>query len=202
MQIALIAAFTQHASVVLFPLIAGMIIGVVHYSQHALRIQLKARKTRLTQSGALSETIAGLRHIRAFGWQSHALQKNINLLKASQDHAYSLRSMNRQLELIMELTKGVSTVAVLAVAVFSENDMPISAVAATILVLMICCENFILYTQDLTTVRSCLVSFGRIHRAVKDMQPFTRPAATLPRLPDRWPPAGNIAFFTVTGSYE
>lgn len=198
----LIATLTEHGFVVLCLLFVGMLVAVVGYSRSSRRIQLASRKNKAARDASLAETASGLRHIRAFGWQDHVTQKHSGLLQASQVCAYDMQSIDRWLEFVMDWTKGASTVALLAMAIFSNNKASASITAVTMLVLMICTDNFVLFAQYFTNVKSCLRSLGRIHRAINEMRPNAAPSMSGTEVPPVWPSIGNISFNSVTASYE
>ncbi|KJF60311.1 uncharacterized protein CIMG_12872 [Coccidioides immitis RS] len=147
------------------------------------------------------ETLNGLSTIRAFGWQQSSKNINIRHLDASQKPYYLLFSIQRWLNLVLDLLVA-ALAAILVSLAFSlrHSTSPglLGAALNTILVLNQSLQKLITSWTSLET------SLGAIAR-VKSLIAST-PTENQPREdrepPAAWPDKGGIHFDSVSASYD
>ena len=148
-----------------------------------------------------SETIAGLTTIRAFGWQRALEAKNSHLLDQSQRPFYLLFSVQRWLQLVLDLL--VAAIAVMLMSLITGVRGVLSGNYVGIALL-----NVILFSQHLKLVLQYWTMLETHIGAVSRIRNFT--STTNPEdaaqenavLPPDWPAQGNIELSSVSAGYD
>lgn len=146
------------------------------------------------------ETLHGIMTIKAFGWQSSSEAQNARLLDTSQRPFYLMYSIQRWLNLVLDLlVAGVATMIV-ALAIHLK-DSSAGALGVSLL-------NILTFSQDLTylirTWTDLETSLGAVAR-VKSFEAETPSEHTLQEKtnpPEQWPSQGIIEFRQVSASYR
>ncbi|KAF5010391.1 hypothetical protein FDECE_3443 [Fusarium decemcellulare] len=146
------------------------------------------------------ETLRGIVTIKAFAWQLSAERHNAKLLDSSQRPFYLMYSIQRWLNLVLDLL--VAGVATMIVALATQlKDSSSGALGVALL-------NILTFSQDLTalirTWTDLETSLGAIAR-VKSFESETPSEHTSPEMkdaPEQWASQGNIKFERVSASYK
>ncbi|KAL9595555.1 MAG: hypothetical protein Q9219_006375 [cf. Caloplaca sp. 3 TL-2023] len=148
-----------------------------------------------------TEMMAGLTTVRAFGWQ-HALEKkNRYLLDQSQRPFYLLWSVQRWLQLVLDLL--VAAVAVMLIILVVELRGFLSGAYVGVALL-----NVILFSQHLKLVLQYWTMLETHIGAVSRVRNFSSTVATEDGpgedgpVPKDWPAQGAIEFRNVNASYD
>ncbi len=161
-------------------------------------LDLEAKSPLYTQ---FSEIIAGLTTVRAFGWQRDLEEKNRFLLDQSQRPFYLLFSVQRWLQLVLDLL--VAAVAVMLMVLVVELRGVLSAAYVGIALL-----NVILFGQHLKLVLQYWTMLETHIGAVSRVKNFSDSTASedSPQenavLPRDWPAQGAIEFRSVFAGYD
>ena len=162
-------------------------------------LDLEAKSPLYTQ---FSETIAGLITVRAFGWSAKNEAKNRVLLDQSQQPFYLLYSVQRWLQLVLDLV--VTAIAVLLIILVVELRGRISGAFVGVALL-----NIILFSQNLKLVLQFWTMLETHIGAIARIKNFaiTTPTESLsreeaPEPPNLWPAHGSINFHEVYASYD
>ncbi|KAJ3531278.1 hypothetical protein NM208_g8949 [Fusarium decemcellulare] len=146
------------------------------------------------------ETLRGIITIKAFAWQLSAERHNAKLLDSSQRPFYLMYSIQRWLNLVLDLL--VAGVATMIVALATQlKDSSSGALGVALL-------NILTFSQDLTalirTWTDLETSLGAVAR-VKSFESETPSEHTSPEMkhvPAQWASQGNIKFERVSASYK
>lgn len=148
-----------------------------------------------------SETIAGLTTIRAFGWQRSLEAKSRYLLDQSQRPFYLLFSVQRWLQLVLDLL--VAAIAVMLMSLITGLRGALSGAYVGIALL-----NVILFSQHLKLVLQYWTMLethiGAVSR-IRNFTSVTNPEDTSQEttvLPPDWPASGAIEFNFVSAGYD
>ena len=148
-----------------------------------------------------TEILSGLITVRAFGWQ-HDLEKKVGvLLDLSQRPFYLLWSVQRWLQLVLDLL--VSAVAVLLIILVSELRGTLSGASVGIALL-----NIVLFSQHIKLVIQYWTMLETHIGAVARIKNFSgrTEAEELPgkgkSLPPNWPLQGGMELNSVYASYD
>ena len=161
-------------------------------------LDLEAKSPLYSQ---FSETIAGLTTIRAFGWQRSLEEKNRHLLDQSQRPFYLLFSVQRWLQLVLDLL--VAAIAIMLMSLITGLRGVLSGAYVGIALL-----NVILFSQHLKLVLQYWTMLETHIGAVSRIRNFT--STTYPEdtsqetavLPPDWPAQGAIEFNSVSAGYD
>ncbi|KAF4965252.1 hypothetical protein FSARC_6931 [Fusarium sarcochroum] len=146
------------------------------------------------------ETLRGIVTIKAFAWQQSAIRHNAKLLDTSQRPFYLMYSIQRWLNLVLDLL--VAGVATMIVALATQlKDSSSGALGVALL-------NILTFSQDLTalirTWTDLETSLGAIAR-VKNFEletPSEHTSLETIDVPEQWPSQGDIKFEQVSASYK
>lgn len=146
------------------------------------------------------ESLEGLPSVRAFGWEKRFRERCLALLDASQIPFYLLLSVQRWLNLVLDLMVGALAVVVVGLAVGLNGSVKTANMGVTL-------SNIITLGE---TLRELLLWFTMLEMsigAVARVKAFA--AETLPEdiddrhgtPPDAWPASGELVFRDVSASY-
>ena len=162
-------------------------------------LDLEAKSPLYSQ---FSETIAGITTVRAFGWARKLEAKNRHLLDRSQQPFYLLYSVQRWLQLVLDLV--VAAIAVLLIILVSELRGLISGayVGVALLNVILFSQNLKLVLQYWTLLETHIGAISRIKNfaSTTPAEPSPKGENTIP--PTSWPAHGAISFHEVYASYD
>ncbi|KAL6714215.1 hypothetical protein ACLMJK_008710 [Lecanora helva] len=147
-----------------------------------------------------TEILGGLITVRAFGWQRELENKTSRLLDLSQRPFYLLWSVQRWLQLVLDLL--VAAVAVLLIILVTQLRGTIAGASVGIALL-----NVVLFSQHIklviqywTMLETHIGAVARIKnftgRTEKESSPSNKKS-----LPPNWPPRGGMEFNSIYAGY-
>lgn len=184
--------------------IIPLLLAAVHIIQHIyLRTSRQVRHLDIEKKEPLytllTETAAGLAHIRAFGWQEDIVQEGLVVLDNSQKPYYHMFSIQRWLILVMDLLVLAIAMAILPIAFNVKLSTTASGLALSLVSLIqfsdILCA-FIEYWTSLET------SFGALARIRGFLQTTPQEPSTGGNVDPAWPHEGHVVMRNVTAKYE
>jgi ATP-binding cassette, subfamily C (CFTR/MRP), member 1 len=147
------------------------------------------------------ETLNGLATVRAFGWQEDLIAKADERLDFSQKPFYLLYSIQRWLNLVLDLIVACLAVVLIAVAVALRNSSSVGFAGVALFNIMNLSAALKSAITSWTMLETSIGAVARVKRyeestpdenlATEDIQP-----------PDAWPSTGTIVFDNVTASYK
>lgn len=147
----------------------------------------------------LAETISGLDHIRAFGWEAATLEESLRLLDYSQKPVFYMQTIQRWLSLVLDISTTIVATAIVSFASFWTQTATQSSIGLGLLGLMDWNENFANWV-------SCYIQFETSLGAAQRLRTFI---AETPVEVDKsskgvpnWPSNGHIVFDNVTARYD
>lgn len=147
-----------------------------------------------------TETIEGLSTIRAFGWERHFLQENIERLDNSQRPYYLLYCIQRWFNLVLLLMVGVLAVVVVALATSLTNTTSGGRLGVALTSIVNFCASLALYMQFWTQLETSIGAIARLKSFEEKTPSENKEQETF--VPDEsWPSLGNIEFKNVSASY-
>ncbi|KAL8747798.1 MAG: hypothetical protein Q9190_000370 [Brigantiaea leucoxantha] len=199
-QVVLIGVSSSYAAIS-FPL---LFIALYLIQKFYLRTSRQLRFLDLEAKSPLysqfSENIVGVTTVRAFGWQGDLERRNRFLLDQSQRPFYLLFSVQRWLQLVLDLL--VAAVAVLLMILVVELRGVLSAAYVGIAFL-----NVILFSQYLkivlyywTLLETHIGAVARVKNFTTTVEPEESPHEG-GKVPPDWPAQGAIEVCSVSASY-
>ncbi|OAR02511.1 hypothetical protein LLEC1_06553 [Akanthomyces lecanii] len=146
------------------------------------------------------ETANGLQHIRAFGWVSSQLEKNLALLDASQRAYYHMLCVQRWLNLVLDLMVTAVAVFIVSVALYVRSSSSPAAMGLAYLTLIDFGGTLTIAVKRWTEMEIALGSIARSRSFVEDTpREEDGPGCSVPK---DWPKHGKIEFKNVTAGYK
>lgn len=147
-----------------------------------------------------TEAIEGLSTIRAFGWERHFLQENIERLDNSQRPYYLLYCIQRWFNLVLLLMVGVLAVVVVALATSLTNTTSGGRLGISLTSIVNFCTSLAFYMQFWTQLETSLGAIARLKSFEEKTPNEHKEQETF--VPDEaWPNLGTIEFKNVSASY-
>ncbi|CAH0058330.1 unnamed protein product [Clonostachys solani] len=145
------------------------------------------------------QTLQGVVTIRAFGWQHASSAKSATLLDKSQRPFYLMYSIQRWLNLVLDLL--VAAVATMIVALATQlNDSSAGALGVALLNILRFSSDLVELIQTWTELETSLGAISRI-RAFENESPSERLPGERTDPPAQWPFQGMIQIENLSSSY-
>ena len=148
-----------------------------------------------------SETIAGLTTIRAFGWQHSLEDKHRRLLDQSQQPFYLLFSVQRWLQLVLDLLVAAMAVMLMSLITGLRGVLSGAYVGIALLNVILFSQHLKLVLQYWTMLETHIGAVSRIRNFTNTTSPEDTAQETAVLPPD-WPAHGSIEFSSVTAGYD
>jgi ABC-type multidrug transport system fused ATPase/permease subunit len=145
------------------------------------------------------QTLQGVVTIRAFGWEHAATAKSAALLDKSQRPFYLMYSIQRWLNLVLDLL--VAAVATMIVALATQlNDSSAGALGVALLNILRFSSDLVDLIRTWTELETSLGAISRI-RAFENESPSERLPGERVDPPAQWPFQGLIQIENLSSSY-
>jgi len=223
-QIILVAVASLHALSVIPPLLVALYMIQRFYLRTSKRLRLLELDTKGDLHTQFAETAAGIATIRAHRWTAHAQDRFAKSLDRSQEPFYLLYSVQRWLQLVMDLVVAGLVLVVAGVAVGlnkSQQESGSVGSAVTVGAIGVALTNATSLGQTLTnfiiswtTLETTLGAVARISLFKRNTRLEPKPDVDTPTDPPRspphddsegevvvWPDRGTIQLTNVWASY-
>lgn len=147
------------------------------------------------------ETIAGLITVRAFGWQRSLEAKNSHLLDQSQRPFYLLFSVQRWLQLVLDLLVAAMAIMLMSLITGLRGTINGASVGIALLNVILFSQNLKLVLQYWTMLETHIGAVSRIRNFTSITKPEDTSHETAIPPPD-WPAHGGIEFNSVSAGYD
>lgn len=147
------------------------------------------------------ETLSGLATVRAFGWQEDLIIKADERLDFSQKPFYLLYSIQRWLNLVLDLIVACLAVVLIAVAVALRNSSSVGFAGVALFNIMNLSAALKSAITSWTMLETSIGAVARVKR-YEESTPDENLAAEDLQPPETWPAVGTIVFDDVTASYK
>jgi len=149
----------------------------------------------------LTETIDGLSAIRAFGWEHHYSDKNMDRLDTSQRPYYLMYCIQRWLGLVLQLLTGAIAVLLVALALNLRGTTSANLLGVSLSSVVGFNESLIMAMMFWTQLETSLGAVARLKTFEKSTESENTVEETFSPAPD-WPSNGNIEFKNVFARYR
>ncbi|KAK8031981.1 hypothetical protein PG990_001715 [Apiospora arundinis] len=151
--------------------------------------------------GQFLETLGGLATIRAFGWQDDLVLRADERLDASQKPFYLLYSIQRWLNLVLDLIVAVVAIVLVAIAVSLRSGTSVGFTGVALFNIMTLSAALKSAISSWTLLETSIGAVARVKR-FEESTPNENSADETQQPPDNWPTTGAIAFDKVTATYK
>ncbi|KAK8101492.1 hypothetical protein PG999_011866 [Apiospora kogelbergensis] len=151
--------------------------------------------------GQFLETLGGLATIRAFGWQEDLVLRADERLDASQKPFYLLYSIQRWLNLVLDLIVAVVAIVLVAIAVSLRKGTSVGFTGVALFNIMTLSAALKSAISSWTLLETSIGAVARVKR-FEESTPNENLADETQQPPDKWPATGAITFDKVTATYK
>ncbi|KAE8154372.1 P-loop containing nucleoside triphosphate hydrolase protein [Aspergillus avenaceus] len=144
------------------------------------------------------DTIKGAVTIRAFGWVSHEIEANNNLLDQSQKPAYLLAMVQRWLGFVLQVV--VAILAIMVVVLATQLRAQAGLTGASLVTLMTFGDILNYVVTFFTQMEMSMGAISRLKYFSENVQSEGMPGEDMQPGPE-WPPKGGIRLSGVSASY-
>lgn len=200
-EAAVIATATKYTALLIPVLVTVTYFTQTFYlrtSRQLRYLDMEAKKSLYT---LMAEATKGLEHIRSFMWKPQMLQRMFRALDRSQKATYYVYTIQRWLELVLDLITGVLAVMLMMLATHAKHTSP-SALGFSLVALVSFGQGMGHLTQSWNALEASVASISRLRSFIN----------TTPQEPTIWggvdlrianlPKYGNIAFRNVSAKYR
>lgn len=170
----------------------------IRTSRQLRLLDLEAKTPLYTK---ISESSAGIEHIRTLGWETTAVKESFELLDYAQIPFYYMYSIQRWLQLVLDLTCTVFTVVMVTIALnwpktTSQPSLGLALLGS--IYLSGIAQRAILDWTNLETSLGCIM---RLKTFINDT-PKEEDDEDAKEGPNNWPSAGLVTFQHVGATYR
>ena len=157
--------------------------------------------TLVPYSSQFLETLSGLATIRAFGWQSELITLNNERLDNSQKPIYLLYSVQRWLNLVLDLIASGLAIVLITVAVELNGTISAGFAGLALYNVMTLSEALKATVSIWTVLETSIGAVARVKLFVEET-PSENLSGETSAPPDDWPAGGAIEFNNISASYR
>ncbi|QVM10646.1 hypothetical protein D8B26_005299 [Coccidioides posadasii str. Silveira] len=147
------------------------------------------------------ETLNGLSTIRAFGWQQSSKNINICHLDASQKPYYLLFSIQRWLNLVLDLLVAALAAILVSLAFSLRHSTSPGLLGAALNTILVLNQSLQKLITSWTSLETSLGAIARVRSLIASTSTENQPRENR-EPPAAWPGKGGIHFDSVSASYD
>ncbi|TVY68841.1 ABC transporter FUM19 [Lachnellula suecica] len=147
------------------------------------------------------ESVEGLETIRAFGWSREVIKENVRSLENSQRPEFLLLSLQRWLNIVLDLLSAALATGVVAIAVAFRGHISGGQVGVALNIMLVTNSTLLKLVENWTTLEISLGAVARL-KTLEKMTPSEGKTGESIEPPSSWPSEGRIKFKGVTACYN
>jgi ATP-binding cassette subfamily C (CFTR/MRP) protein 1 len=145
--------------------------------------------------------VEGLETIRAFGWRREVIQDNVRCVENAQRPEFLLLSLQRWLNIVLDLLAAAVATSVVAIAVAFRGRISGSQVGIALNIMLVVNTTLLRLVENWTMLEVSLGAVARL-KTLEKMTPSEGERGENFEPPKNWPSQGRIEFKDVTASYK
>lgn len=169
-----------------------------------LRTSRQLRFLDLESRGAVFssflESVEGLETLRSFGWKREAVLQNVSRLNDSLSPDFYLLSLQRWLNIVLDLMAAVIATLVVSTAVVLRDQTTGGQVGVALNILIVANTTLLRLVEYWTTLEISLGAVSRL-KILENTLPSEDRGEERWKPPSGWPSKGRVEFKDVTASY-
>jgi ATP-binding cassette subfamily C (CFTR/MRP) protein 1 len=148
----------------------------------------------------LTETLDGVRTIRAFKWTRHVLDQNFRLLDLAQRPFYLLLCLQNWLNLVLDVAVACLAIILIALAVTLRHSMNSSLLGVAMVSIVNFSQTLSSFVNYWTRLETSLGGVARTRQFIAETP--AEPSDESVVVPTEWPSDFRIEFKDVSASYQ
>ncbi|KAK1831127.1 ABC transporter, partial [Podospora conica] len=180
--------------------VCALVLYVVQkiYLRTSRQLRFLELESRAAVFSSFLESVDGIETIRAFNWRSRIIEENTSRLEASQRPEYLLMSLQRWLNIVLDLMAAVIATGVIIVAVAMRGRVSGGQLGVALNIMLVANSTLLKLVSNWTTLE---VSLGAVSRTrILEKTTPSEWGATAD-MPEGWPSRGDVRIEGVTASY-
>ncbi|TVY43016.1 ABC transporter [Lachnellula occidentalis] len=171
------------------------------YLRTSRQLRFLELESRAGVFSSFLESVEGLETIRAFDWSEAVIQNNILCVENSQRPEFLLFSLQRWLNLVLDLLTAVIATSVVAIAVAFRERISGGQVGIALNIMLVANSTLLKLVENWTTLEISLGAIARL-KVLESMTPSEGDDIGNLDPPDNWPSRGQVEFKNITTSYH
>lgn len=148
----------------------------------------------------LTETLDGVRTIRAFKWKGYVLDQNFGLLDLAQRPFYLLLCLQNWLNLVLDVVVACLAIILIALAVTLRHSMNSSLLGVAMVSIVSFSQTLSSFVNYWTSIETSLGAIARTRQFVAETPAELSDGAEVVSV--EWPSDTSIEFKDVSASYQ
>ncbi|KJK75094.1 hypothetical protein H634G_09729 [Metarhizium anisopliae BRIP 53293] len=171
------------------------------YFRTSRQVRIEELASRSAVFSQIVETVEGLITIRAFRWQSRCQSHFDRALDGSQGPLYLLSSLQRWLNLVLDLMVAAISVTIIALALFLRSTTTGAAVGVALNIILVTNTTIVRLVESWADFEVSLGAIERLKTLDEGIRKEDRPGED--NIPETsWPQRGGIVIDHVTAAYN
>ncbi|TVY57487.1 ABC transporter FUM19 [Lachnellula cervina] len=171
------------------------------YLRTSRQLRFLELESRAGVFSSFLESVEGLETIRAFDWSEEVIQNNILCVEKSQRPEFLLFSLQRWLNLVLDLLTAFIAISVVAIAVVFRGRISGGQVGIALNIMLVANSTLLKLVENWTTLEISLGAIARL-KMLESMTPSEGNEIGNLDPPDDWPSGGQVEFKDITASYH
>ncbi|KFY45085.1 hypothetical protein V495_03127 [Pseudogymnoascus sp. VKM F-4514 (FW-929)] len=171
------------------------------YLRTSRQLRFLELESRAAVFSSFLESVEGLETIRSFGWAREVIRDNVWCIENSQRPEFLLLSLQRWLNIVLDLLAAAVATSVVAIAVAFQGRISGGQVGIALNIMLVANTTLLRLVENWTMLEISLGAVARL-KALEEMTPSEGGKNEKFEPPDNWPSRGRIEFKNVTAAYH
>ncbi|KAH8803106.1 putative ABC transporter [Xylogone sp. PMI_703] len=171
------------------------------YLRTSRQLRFLELESRAAVFSSILETVEGLETIRAFGWRQETIQRNIRSVESSQRPESLLLTLQRWLNLVLDLLVAAMGVSIISIAVAWRGNISGGQVGVALNIMLVANTTLLRLVESWTNIEVSLGAISRL-RLLEQKTPSENKLGESFDSPSNWPSRGGVRLTDVTTSYH
>ncbi|KAB5513252.1 ABC transporter-like protein [Coniochaeta sp. 2T2.1] len=172
------------------------------YLRTSRQLRFLELESRASVFSSFLESVEGLETIRAFGWSQAIVQENIDRVEDAQRPEYHLLSLQRWLNIVLDLIAAALATGVIVIAVVLRGQVSGAQIGVALNIMLVVNSTLLKLVQSWTTIEISLGAVARLKTLESSVPPEEDKAKEDYEPTCYWPSEGRIVFKSVTAAYH
>lgn len=171
------------------------------YLRTSRQLRFLELESRAAVFSSFLESVEGLETIRAFGWSRAVVRENVDHVDHAQRPEYLLLSLQRWLNIVLDLVAAALATGVIVLAVALRGQVSGAQIGIALNIMLVANSTLLKLVQFWTTLEVSLGAVARLRMLETSVLPEDQAGEDY-EPPSTWPSQGRIEFRGVTAAYQ